>query len=117
MKSWISIVLELERGEYIGVGSGQGTCAADSPAHAFCFRSALDSGSKATHQYAFFFGISFGHEQHNLVAAVDADQSQPNPGIARRGFHNCRSGLQDAPHLCIENHAERGAIFYAAAWV
>ena len=58
---------------------------------------------------------AFRHGEHGLVSAARPDERQPHAGVAGRGFENGCAGLQRSGLLRLRDHAQRGAVFDAAA--
>ena len=77
----------------------------------------MDLGAEAAHEDAFFFGEAFGDEEHDLVAAVDADQGEADAGVAGGGFKDGGARAEQAAGFGVEDHAQGGAVFDGAAGV
>ena len=60
---------------------------------------------------------AFRNEEHDFVSTIDANKGKTDAGIARCGFNNGRTGLEQAAGLRIEDHAESGAVLDAASGV
>ena len=110
VKIGIGTVVELERGKAARNFLGGGAAAANGSRHAFRLRSANHRCAKAAHEDAFLFSKAFGHKEHNLVAAMHADQGESYAGIACGSLNDRRTGLEQAAAFGIQNHAQRRAI-------
>jgi hypothetical protein len=94
---------------------GHGPAAPDGARHGLGLRSTDDGGAKAAHEDAFFLSKAFGHEEDNLVTAMNADQGEAHTGIAGRGLYDGCAGLEETPPLGIQDHTQGCAVFDTAA--
>ena len=113
----VGLVLELEGDEGVGDGCGGGAGSLDGAGHAFSLRGAVHGCAEAAHEDAFLFGEALGDEEQDLVAAVDADKGESDAGVPGGRLNDCRTRAKQAACLGVEDDAEGGAVFDAAAGV
>ena len=87
----VGLIVKLQRSEGAGDFRAGFARSPDRAGHSFVFWRANDLGSEAAHENALLFREAFGDEQLYAVAAIDADQREPDAGIAGGGLKDCRS--------------------------
>src|SRR3984885_15861617 len=110
----IRAILELQCSKAARSFFSHGAATANSPCHGLFLRSADHGGAKAPHEDAFLLRKAFRHKKNHLVAAMHANQGQPNPGIPGRCLNDGSTWLQQTATLCVQNHAQRGPVLDAA---
>ena len=90
---------------------------ADSALHALGVRCTSHLGAEGAHDLDLFLGEVLGHEQLHLIAAIDADQRQPDAGISRGRLDDRPAGLELAFLLGAADDPDGCAILHAAAGI
>src|SRR5271166_3179903 len=85
--------------------------------HSFRMWSANHFSTQRLHQGDLFNREALGHRKDRLIAAARPDQRQSDTGVSGSGFKNRCTGLQPAVPFRLHDHAQRGAVFDAAAWI
>ena len=87
----------------------------DGALHALGVGSASHLGAQRPHDRHFFLGKVLRHKQPHFVAAVHADQRQPDAGISRGRLDNRSAGREFSFLLGAPDDPNRRAVFHAAA--
>ena len=113
----IRLVFELSSNPRVRSLRGARLHQLDRAHHSFGIGRTNDLSAQRLHKLDFLYGKSLGDRQHNLVAAIAADERQPDAGVAGRGFKNRGAWSQATFLFGALNHSESSAVLDAAARV
>ena len=110
-------VLELSRHECAGIASRPFPGVLDGSLNALGFRGAGHLRAERTHDRDFLLGEILGNEQHHPVAAIDANQGQPDSRVSSGGFDNRASRLEQPLIFRPPDDADGRPVLYAASGI
>src|SRR5271165_5663422 len=110
-------VFELACDEGVGGFGSARVHIIDRAHHSFRMWSANHFSTQRLHQGDLFNREALGHRKDRLIAAARPNERESDTGVSGSGFKNRCTGLQPAVPFRLHDHAQRGAVFDAAAWI